>query len=75
MARQLKVPDALVAKDIAKRVANSMWKFPTEDNFYLIQLNKESNTWHVECKYFDETLIFEIDAVTGSVIEFKITKE
>ena len=70
MSSELRVHDVEQAQDIASRLARAMGKYPSLRAFHSIKLDIQTNIWHVECDYYDEKLIFKIDAKTGSVLEY-----
>ena len=63
------------ARQIAAEAAKAMWRYTIPSSFYDVQFDEEDKAWNVEADYFEETLTFRIDALTGNVSGFKITRK
>ena len=74
MSKELRVPDARIAKEIAIETARAFWKYPLPSQFYKVDFDSENSVWDLEAEYHGEKLIFKIDAVTGNTISVRRQK-
>ena len=70
MSTDLRIRDAIQARDVALTVAKSMRQYLSVTDFNEITYDSATKTWNVKATYYDTKLTFKIDAVTGTVIEF-----
>lgn len=74
MSKELRVPDARVAKEIAIETGKAFWLYLNPSQFYKVDFDSEKSCWDLEAKYLNEKLVFKIDAVTGNTISVRRTK-
>lgn len=70
-----RVGNVHAARQIAAEAAKAMWNYTLPSSFYDVQFDEEKKTWDVEADYFEEKLSFRINALTGNVSGFKITRK
>ena len=75
MTKNLQVGDAKIAKEIAIEASRSMWRYVIPDSFVEAQFDDFRNCWTVVADYFEERLMFRIDAGTGNVSAFRLRKQ
>lgn len=74
MDQILRVNDSRTAKHMAMEAAKSMWRYTVPSSFYKVKYNRAEKAWDVEATYFEERLVFKIDAETGNVSNYKVEK-
>ena len=74
MGKSLRVSYERVAKEIAMEAAKSMWRYTIPASFFEAKYDDKEECWLVRASYFEETLTFRIDALTGNVSNLKREK-
>ena len=74
MSKPLRVNSEKAAKEIGIEAAKSMWNYAIPASFFETEYDKKEETWLVKTVFFEETLTFKIDALTGNISSFKREK-